>query len=248
MRIAVVSDIHGNISAFEAVLADLRFTSPDLIFHGGDLASGCAGPVEAVDRIRELGWPGVMGNADEVLFRPESLSEFAAQRPAVRPMLDTIREVACAVGEALGDARLAWLRKLPRRQSSESVALVHASPESAWIAPGAEATDAELWNVYSPLSRAAAVYGHIHVPFVRQVIGEMGATAMTVVNSGSVGLPFDGDRRASYVLLDDGRPEIRRVEYDVDREIQAVRASGLPDAEWTARTLASGRFAPLFCA
>jgi protein phosphatase len=62
MRIAIVSDIHGNRTAFEAVLADLRQTSPDLILHGGDLADAGASPVEIVDRIRDLGWQGVVGN------------------------------------------------------------------------------------------------------------------------------------------------------------------------------------------
>ena len=76
MRIAIVSDIHGNRTAFEAVLADLRQTSPDLILHGGDLADGGASPAEIVDCIRDLGWPGVVGNADEALFRAQSLEEF----------------------------------------------------------------------------------------------------------------------------------------------------------------------------
>ena len=73
MRIAIVSDIHGNRTAFEAVLADLRNTSPDVVLHGGDLAGPGAGPVEVVDQIRDLGWSGVVGNTDELLFRPESL-------------------------------------------------------------------------------------------------------------------------------------------------------------------------------
>lgn len=62
MRIAIVSDIHGNLTALEAVLADLRQTSPDLILHGGDLADSGSSPVEIVDRIRDLGWQGVVGN------------------------------------------------------------------------------------------------------------------------------------------------------------------------------------------
>ena len=82
MRIAVVSDIHGNLTAFEAVLADLRRTAPDLILHGGDLAQGGASPAAIVDYIRDLGWLGVLGNVDEALFRPESLEEFAAQSSA----------------------------------------------------------------------------------------------------------------------------------------------------------------------
>ena len=82
MRIAILSDIHGNRTAFEAVLADLQQTSPDLILHGGDLADAGASPVEIVDRVRDLGWKGVVGNTDEMLFRPESLEEFAGQSSA----------------------------------------------------------------------------------------------------------------------------------------------------------------------
>ena len=81
MRVAIVSDIHGNRTAFDAVLADLRQTAPDLVLHGGDLADGGSSPVHIVDRIRDLGWDGVAGNTDEMLFRPESLTEFAKQAP-----------------------------------------------------------------------------------------------------------------------------------------------------------------------
>ena len=81
MRIAIVSDIHGNLTAFEAVLADLRETAPDLIFHGGDLTHGGSNPVEIVDRIRDLGWLGVLGNTDELMFRPESLTDYAKGAP-----------------------------------------------------------------------------------------------------------------------------------------------------------------------
>src|SRR5882762_9457721 len=86
MRIAIVSDIHGNRTAFEAVLSDLRQTVPDLILHGGDLADAGASPVEIVDRIRDLGWQGVVGNTDEMLFRPESLEEFASRSPSLQAL------------------------------------------------------------------------------------------------------------------------------------------------------------------
>jgi predicted phosphodiesterase len=79
MRIAIVSDIHGNRTAFEAVLVDLENASPDLILHGGDLADGGSSPSEIVDRIRDLGWHGVLGNGEEALSRPESLEEFASK-------------------------------------------------------------------------------------------------------------------------------------------------------------------------
>src|ERR1700757_616244 len=116
MRIAIVSDIHGNRTAFEAVLEDLRETAPDLILHGGDLADAGASPTEIVDRIRDLGWQGVVGNTDEMLFRPESLTEFASQSPHLEALFTMIEEVAMATREALGEARLEWLRGLPRLQ------------------------------------------------------------------------------------------------------------------------------------
>src|ERR1700689_5048109 len=102
MRIAIVSDIHGNRTAFAAVLADLRQTSPDLILHGGDLPHGGASPAEIVDQIRDLGWQGVVGNTDEMLFAPESLTKFASQLPHLQPLWTAIEEMATATCEALG--------------------------------------------------------------------------------------------------------------------------------------------------
>ena len=233
MRIAIVSDIHGNRTAFEAVLADLRQTSPDLILHGGDLADGGASPVEIVDRIRDLGWQGVVGNTDEMLFMPESLTEFGKQSPKLQPLFAVIEEMAVATREALGEERLAWLRGLPRVQIHGPMALVHASPESPWRAPMPEASDAELESVYGPLGRPIAIYAHIHRSYIRSVSG------MIVANTGSVSLSHDGDRRAAYLLLDESTPAIRRVEYDVDRELKALSGCGLPHADWVAKILDS---------
>ncbi len=234
MRIAIVSDIHGNRTAFEAVLADLQRTSPDLILHGGDLADGGASPVEIVDRIRDLGWQGVVGNTDEMLFMPDSLQEFAKQSPQLEAVFTAIEEMAVVTREALGEARLNWMRGLPRVHVQGPIALVHASPLSPWRAPGPEASDSELESVYGTLGQPVAVYGHLHRPYIRSVSG------MRVANTGSVGLPYDGDRRAAYLLLDKSEPAIRRVEYDLDRELKALSTCGLPHAAWVARILETG--------
>jgi predicted phosphodiesterase len=231
MRIAIVSDIHGNLAALEAVLADLRKTSPDLILHGGDLPHGGASPVEIVDLIRDLGWPGVAGNTDEMLFAPESLPQFASRAPHLQALWSAIQEQAAWNCAALGEERLAWLRALPRVHVHAPMALVHASPGSLWLAPAPEADDTELESVYSPLGQPIAIYGHIHRSYIRSVAG------VTIVNTGSVSLSYDGDRRAAYLLLDDFQPAIRRVEYDVDRELKALSVCGLPRADWMAKTL-----------
>lgn len=239
MRTAIVSDIHGNLAAFEAVLADLEQTAPDLILHGGDLPHGGSAPVEIVDRIRDLGWSGVLGNTDEMLFGPQSLTDFAAGLPQFAAMWAAIEEMAAWDRDVLGADRLDWLRRLPLVHAGEDFALVHASPLSTWRAPAPEAADAEFESAYAPLARPTVVYGHIHRPFVRA------AGALTIANSGSVSLSYDGDPRASYLLLDDGRPTIRRVEYDVQREIRALQSSTLPHAGWCIQMLRTARPAAL---
>jgi putative phosphoesterase len=235
MRVAIVTDIHGNLAALEAVLGDLRNGSPDLILHGGDLAHGGANPAAVVDRIRELGWMGVLGNTDEMLYDRRPLEEFASHATQMTPLMPLIEEMAKATADALGDERLTWLSTLPREWKSDGVALVHASPASLWRAPDPEATDEELERAYSELERALAVYGHVHRSYIRTM------ERLTVVNTGSVSLSHDGDRRSSYLLIDDGVPAIRRAAYDVERELKALARSGFPHWQWTAKSLASAR-------
>ena len=245
MRIAVLSDIHGNRTAFAAVLADLKLTSPDLIFHGGDLADAGSSPAEIVDWVRDLGWPGVVGNTDEMLFRPESLQEYAEKSPHLQPLFAVIEEIAAATRDTLGEERLGWLRSLPSSQVYNPMALVHATPESLWSAPAPEASDAELESVYGALDKPVAVYAHLHRAFVRTIADVRGARGLVVANTGSVSLSYDGDPRAAYLLLDTSEqtllPIIRRVEYDVAEEIRALSSCGLPHSKWITKTLECAR-------
>jgi diadenosine tetraphosphatase ApaH/serine/threonine PP2A family protein phosphatase len=260
VRIAIVSDIHGNRTAFEAVLADLRDSSPDLILHGGDLADNGSSPVEIIDQIRDLGWQGVVGNTDQMLFSPATLAEFASQSPQLKTLFATIEEMAAHTRAALGDDRLHYLRSLPTIQIRGPLALVHASPPSPWRAPAHTAGDDELESVYAPLGQPVNVYGHIHYSFVRNTAKPAkGAAAPSVqlsdnaaalrfagsslkrivANSGSVSLSYDGDPRASYLLLHESTPTIRRVEYSVDKELKALSQCGLPHADWIAKILST---------
>jgi putative phosphoesterase len=207
MRLAIVSDIHGNLTAIEAVIEDIERRGVERVVHGGDFAlTGCR-PAEVVDRVRELGWAGVVGNTDELLWRPE---EYAVQRQRAPKLGDLLRalfeDYAPTTRALLGKERIGWLRALPSEWRDNELALVHASPGDLWRAPLTTADDAQLISTYRPCGTGVVVYGHTQLPFVRRV-GDL-----TVANSGSVGSPFDGDPRPSYLLIASGEPEVVRVE------------------------------------
>jgi len=236
MRTAIVSDIHGNLTALEAVLADLRLSSPDVVLHGGDLAANGPHPADVVDRIRDLGWLGVRGNTDEMLWSPEDLTKLAIKYPKLQSILATFEEMIPWTCALLGEDRIRWLQTLPYLQRQGAVAILHASPNDLWQAPLPGANDLELQSVYRGLEVPIAVYGHIHRPYVRHIEG------MTIANTGSVSLSYDGDPRASYLLLDGPNVTIRRVEYDLEREADALLHSGLPHAGWLCQILRTGRY------
>lgn len=238
MRIAIVSDIHGNLTALEAVIADLRRHSPDLVLQGGDLPYGGCHGAEVMDRVADLGWPGVVGNTDEVLWNDEGLRRMKTQAPRLGTLLRMIEECASATRSQIGDRRLEWLKKLPFEIRYDNFALLHASPGDLWKSPMDSADDETLERVYRPLQARTVVYCHIHRPFIRQLRG------LTICNSGSVGMPYDGDPRASYLLVQDGEAEIKRVEYDLQEETRRLMISDYPFRDWFADVRAQGSYIP----
>jgi putative phosphoesterase len=199
MRVAIVSDIHGNLTALEAVIADLSIIQPDLVVQAGDSALGGSQPAAVIDRIRELGWPGVMGNSDEVLWNPEAAPD--DEKELVQRLVD-------ATLPLLAEEHIQWLRTLPREWKGHGIGVVHATPGNLWRAVTPDADDATLAETFGRLGTTIAVYGHIHRPYVRYLPN------LLVANPGSVGRPADGDPRASYLLLEDGMPQIRRVAFN----------------------------------
>jgi predicted phosphodiesterase len=239
VRVALVSDVHGNLTALEAVIADIDRRGVDLVVHGGDLALMGPRPAEVVDRVRDLGWDGVVGNTDELLWHPDEHERQLERAPKLAPLLDIIFEAyAPDTSARLGEERIAWLRTLPPDHRGNAFTVVHARPDDLWRAPMPEATDDELSTTYSRLAAERVAYGHIHRPFVRHLDG------LTVANAGSVGLPFDGDPRAAYLLFDNAVPNIIRVEYDVEEEVRALHAAGHPDADRLAQMRRTGTFVP----
>ncbi len=238
MRVAVVTDIHGNRRAFQAVVRDLKQVAPDLIVHGGDVVFGGTHPAEIIDEIRSLGWPGVLGNTDELLWTEEPLTQISTAHPKLAPLLGRLRELIEPMRARIGEEGRAWLKALPAAHRGDGFAVLHASPTNLWRAPTANATAEEIQKTYAQLGVPIVIYGHIHVSYVRPMPG------MTVANAGSVSQSYDGDRRAAYAVIDGGTITIRRVEYDVESEARDLRQSGLPHAEWLSRILLAGRYCP----
>lgn len=238
MRTAIVSDVHGNLTALKAVIRDIETVGADMILNGGDLVGSGARPAQVLDVVVDLGWPGIIGNTDEVLWEPQPLLDLAMRLPALKTTWDIVFDDVECTRAAIGDSRIKWLRGLPSQYSVPGMTIVHASPGNTWKAPAPSATDEELAAVYATLASALVVYGHVHVPFIRSIRG------FVLANSGSVGMPYDGDPRASYLIVEDGRPTIRRVEYDIDAEIDAVAAREHPHGDWIAAILRTGRYLP----
>lgn len=224
--IAVIADIHGNQWAFEAVLRELDRLAPHLVVVAGDLAFAGPRPAECVELIRRRGYPTIRGNTDEWLAHPSAAP--AALSGAV---------AWCRGRLAEEDRRfLAGLPFLWRHQhSSGNIVVVHATPWdiAQTVPPGAP--EEMVARIFAEAQAPVVVYAHIHVAVARDF------GAQLLVNTGSVGLPADGDPRASFVILSveqaRWRAELRRVEYDVAAAIQASRRSDNPEAENWARRL-----------
>jgi hypothetical protein len=200
-----------------------------VVYHGGDLAFGGCNPAEVIDCIVQEGWKGVLGNTDEMLWDNSARPAMEAAAPKLKPLFKALFDLCGpATRKMIGESRLAWLRALPAELRLENLALMHASPGNLWRAPMDTADDAELQNAYRPLKAEIVVYCHIHRPFIRK-IGNM-----TVCNTGSVGSPYDGDPRSSYLMIDNGKPAIRRVAYDVEKEVGRLLASDYPQKAWIA--------------
>lgn len=226
--IAVISDIHGNLWALEAVLAELDRREIRQVVVAGDLALGGPRPAECVELIRRRGYPVIRGNTDEWITR--------------EPKAVTDGITWCASRLSAGARRfIAGLPFLWRLEAEGGdLVVVHATPWSIGDVVRADAPASVVSRVFAEASAFAVVYGHIHTPFVRE------APEGILVNSGSVGLPFDGDWRASLALLvrmgQGWKADIHRVPYDKAAALAAARGTDNPEAGHWARRIETASF------
>jgi predicted phosphodiesterase len=204
---ALLFDVHGNLPALEAVLADARTAGADGFVLGGDYTLFGAWPAETVALLRELEAVWIRGNGERWTGDPASA-----------PDDELIQQSIADCRKRLGEVLTRELEALPESMRLDGMLVCHASPKSDLETFGPEPAD-EDQELLAGASEGTIVFGHSHVQFSRTANGRR------LVNPGSVGMPLDGDRRAAYVLWHGGENlEPRRVEYDADRYAQEVRA------------------------
>jgi diadenosine tetraphosphatase ApaH/serine/threonine PP2A family protein phosphatase len=233
VRVAVVSDIHGNINALEAVLAALETEPPDELWCLGDLVGYGARPNECCTAIEARASICLAGNHDLAVRGTIELAEFSGDAGAA----------ARWTRDVLSPESLAFLQRLEPQGTRADVALFHASArDPVWeYVLSDEVARASLAATKEPV----VLVGHSHAALYVTVRGDddLGGLApagtdvdlgeaRTLLNPGSVGQPRDGDPRAAYLLLDlvARTASFRRVDYDVERTQAEIRAAGLPEA------------------
>jgi predicted phosphodiesterase len=225
--LAVLYDIHGNLPALEAVLADAHECGAGRFLLGGDYAAFGAWPAQTVARLEELQdatW--IRGNWDRWQIEPDSM-----------PDNEVVQGAARAVLAELDQQTVARLGALPPTLSSDETLFCHASPSSDMDSFSTD-EGSDDGKLLAGVVERRVVFGHTHLQFKRSSEG-----GIELVNPGSVGLPLDGDTRAAYALLHpDGAVELRRVVYDVEHAAGALRERAEPWAQAIAERLTRARF------
>jgi len=242
-RIAVLSDVHGNLAALEAVRKAIKREKPDAVIVAGDLVMNGPDPAGAVDAIRDMEASGatiVQGNTDVAVAD----FDYAAAFPWFADGIpDTFLAAAEWAHDELGDDRLGWLRRLPseRRLVLEDTMILacHASPGSQTQGFDAQLDPSVMLESVSRTDARIICCGHTHLPDVRDLGWKI------IVNGGSAGYVFDGDPTASWALVEiDGkeiRTEIRRSEFDTMAVANAISARGIAGDVYRAATVRTGK-------
>jgi len=242
MRLAFVADIHGNLLALEAILADLQQQKPDAVYLVGDQVNRCPWNNEVMALVGDQGWPAIAGNHDLIV----GMINTPQNRP---PFTNRARFPTLWWTQAqLTAEHLTVMRQWPEELTIAepglpTIRVVHGIPGNAFVGILPEDREEKLRTVLTGVEETVIACGHVHRPLARTV------DQWQVYNGGSVGIPYNGDPRAQYLLLDgighQWVPTFRQVEYDHSPIAQAFVTSGMQAAvgamaELHLRTVMSG--------
>lgn len=232
---AIISDIHANLAALDAVLEDIDSQNVDRIVCLGDVIGYGPAPCECLDRTMEFGFC-VLGNHDSsALFDPEGFNIAAEQAIFwTRAQLENSQSAP-----ETSRRRMQFLCELPRMVDEGNVLFVHGSPRgptNEYVFPEDTQNIKKMEKLFS-LVPHLCFQGHTHVPgvfttdlrFVRPIdtgsgYGVADRSQRLMINVGSVGQPRDGDPRSCYVIFDEEQVQFRRVAYDVEKTVRAIEA------------------------
>jgi predicted phosphodiesterase len=234
LRIAALYDIHGNLNALDAVLADIERDPPDLVVVGGDFLLGPS-PVACLDRLIALGNRAayLRGNTDR-----EISHALDREARSTYPWSGRLRWVAEQLSKTWRD----WLAALPTALSFDVAGLgptlfCHGSPRSDEEIMTRLSSETRSLEMFAGVMEPVVVCGHTHIQFDRNVAGRR------VVNAGSVGLPYEAAPGAYWAVFGP-TVTLRRTEYDLQSAVASIRASGFPDAEAFLETTLLGCHVP----
>lgn len=236
--IAVIYDVHGNLPALRAVLADAGAAGARRHVLGGDYAAFGAWPAETVAALEALdpaGTTWIRGNWDRWLA-----DELAGTRSSDQPDSAVVRGAAAFALQALAPGTVRRLGALDEEAATtvpdgRATRFCHGAPGSDMTSFLPQPGDGDE-ALAAGVTERLLVFGHTHLQFHRP-----GPHGIELLNPGSAGLPLDGDTRAAYALLHEDGIELRRVAYDVDASVAALRAVGAPWSEEIAGRLARGQ-------
>ncbi|MEH7226497.1 metallophosphoesterase family protein [Bacillus sp. JJ1566] len=237
MRIAFISDIHGNSVALEAVLQDIEKRNIDKVYVLGDICFRGAEPKKSLSLVRDLKTELIKGNADEWIVRGIRKGEVPDQAYEV---MNKERDWAY---NQLSQEEIHYLEDLPINLTLElegkKITAFHATPNSLFdIVSPSEGDSVIQETLMKDPSSDIYIYAHIHKPYIRFINGKC------IINTGSVGLPFDGLPKSSYAILEIGEKDLEtkivRVTYDVDKAIHLFAETDYPNKELMISILQNG--------
>jgi predicted phosphodiesterase len=225
MRLAVISDVHNNLAALEAVLADLRFVSPDTVVVAGDFLNRGPQPREVLQLVRSLNWPLLRGNHEDYVLA--QCCNFSDDNPLSNPIWQPARWTAQQIGKRADDIAALPIATTVAGPQDSPVLVAHGRPDVNNDGVFGRTTDDEVRYMLGPQPPELFICAHTHVPLVRHVDNTL------VMNVGAVGLPFNGDPRAQYGIATwrnaEWHAELRAVEYSRQPTLDAFATNGFTE-------------------